>query len=404
MKIAVIGIGYVGLVTGLVFANQGHEVICLEKQDKIRTDLANGHSHIYEPGIEELLRKNLANETIRFTPSSTDHLAGAQVIFICVNTPTDEAGINFDQLTEVLTTAGRYISSTSQFVTVVIKSTVIPGTTANLVRNTLETVSGKKCNDAFGIASNPEFLREGHGIDDFFQADRIVIGAEYTRTIDTLLAIYDSWSCEKVIVNSSTAEFIKYYNNLLLSTLISFSNEMANIARIDKTIDFRKVLNGALLDHRLSPKLDDGTSVHPEILSYLVPGPGFGGSCLPKDLEAFIEFAKMNGTDRHILESVIKTNQEQVANIVKLMRSRIDNLPAKRILILGISTITTSQTQMISVCPLPHALYIFLMMKKWIWCYTIRCPWKNQKHFSPPTNLSHSPKIGDLSYTMQMWL
>lgn len=337
MRVGVIGAGHVGMVTALVLADRGFQVNCLEQDEDVRTALKAGHTHIFEPGLPELLSTVQDSDHLEILSSTADHLADCEVIFVCVNTPIGQDGIDFTQIDVVLEMLANVLCSSKLFQTIAIKSTVIPGTTNGYIRKKLETLSGKRCDVDFGLVSNPEFLREGHGIRDFVEADRIIIGSEEARTTDLMLKVYASWTCEKLVVSRSTSEFIKYYSNVYLANQIAFTNEMANIARQDPSIDFRDVLTGISLDHRLNPMMEGLERVNPQVLSYLVPGPGFGGSCLPKDLAAFVHYASKSAVSHPIIEAIQQTNDAQHLHVVKLIEESLDTFAEKRVLILGIA-------------------------------------------------------------------
>lgn len=336
-KITIIGTGYVGLVTGLVFAKKDFEVLCLDSNSSLVENLRSGHSPIFEPGIKELLEEAQAKFKISFATHNDKFLSSSEIVFICVNTPYNENGIDFTQLIAALTTCGEVIKNSEIFKTIVVKSTVIPGTTNGIVKRVLEDVSQKKYGNDFGIAVNPEFLREGNALEDFLNADRIIIGTEQKQSIDILQEVYATWQCDKIVVNADTAEFIKYYSNSFLAMLISFSNEMANLANAHGNIDFKKVIKSIQLDKRLSPTIKNHGQVTPDILNYLIPGPGYGGSCLPKDIKAFAHFANSKREEVPILKSIIETNESQVDKIIQLIQKRIKNATAKRYLILGVA-------------------------------------------------------------------
>ena len=200
----------------------------------------------------------------------------------------------------------------------------------------METESGKSIGD-FGLGMNPEFLREGHAVEDFQNPDRIVFGFEDKKTLKNLRRMYKPWDCEKIEVNSRSAEMMKYVNNALLATLISTVNEYSNIARQVENIDFEKVMKGVHLDNRWSPLDKNGQKVSPRIIDYLKPGCGYGGSCLPKDVSAVSALAKDIGVSSSILSSVIEVNERQPEIMLQILKKATGNIENKRVLMLGLA-------------------------------------------------------------------
>ncbi|MAH61028.1 MAG: GDP-mannose dehydrogenase [Legionellales bacterium] len=338
MKINVIGTGYVGLVSGVCLAAKGHTVKCFDKNPKTIETLKKGKCHFYEKGLEELFKRysdNLSFEVLDL--SSEKKLVDAQVVLIAVGTPTINNKIDLSQIKSATKKIGELIKNHDSFISVIIKSTVVPGTTDTVVKNLLETSSGKKIGD-FGLGMNPEFLREGNAVEDFMNPDRIVFGHEDKLTLKYLHEIYKPWDVDKVIVNSRSAEMIKYINNSLLATQISTVNEYSNIAKSIGNIDFNNVINAVHLDKRWSPiDTKSGKRIYPEIINYLKPGCGFGGSCFPKDVMALSALSKEIGVDSLILDSVIKVNQHQPKVILQYLEDKVGSLKGKNILVLGLA-------------------------------------------------------------------
>ena len=243
----------------------------------------------------------------------------ADIIMVTVGTPFSNGQIDLTYVKEVAKIIGIYLKSSDQFVSVVIKSTVLPGTTDTIVREILEQYSGKKIGD-FGLGMNPEFLREGNAFEDAMELDRIVFGYEDYKTLKMLRELYEPWKTDKIEVNTRTAEMIKYANNSLLATQISAVNEIANITQEIGNIDVMDVMNGVFTDKRWSPILEDGSRVYPDILKYLIPGCGFGGSCFPKDIMALKALAEKLGLEPRMLNSILETNQRQPYQIVQLLK------------------------------------------------------------------------------------
>lgn len=337
MKIAIIGTGYVGLVSGVCFASKGHMVTCFDLNKKIIDILKNGEIPIYENGLEELILNNKKN--ILFEVLETDNeskLLEFDVIFVAVGTPNLNGKIDLSQIESVAIIIARLLKNSEKYISVILRSTVLPGTTDTFFKNILENQSGKKLGQ-FGLGMNPEFLREGNAIEDFLGADRIVMGYEDIGTLNIMRDIYHSWNCHKLEVNSRSGEMLKYVNNTLLATLISSVNEYANIAKQIGGIDFKQVMQGVYLDNRWSPLTADKNKLFPKILDYLKPGSGYGGSCFPKDVKALSTIAKEISIDPKIIDAVIEVNNDQPKRIVEILENKVKNLSNKRVLILGLA-------------------------------------------------------------------
>ena len=336
MKVAVFGTGYVGLVSGACLAAKGHEVVCLDVRAEVVAMLNRGQPHIHEPGLPELLRRVIAEGRFRATLSREEALREAALILIAVGTPTVEGKIDLQHVATAARQIGAWLKSAGRFVAVVVKSTVVPGTTDGLVRGILEEASGKKRGE-FGLGMNPEFLREGNAVEDFMNADRIVLGRDDAETGRLLGELYGAWSCEKLEVNTRTAEMIKYANNCLLATQISAVNELANLCAAIGGIDVLEVMAGVHLDRRWNPLDSAGRRVNPGILSYLLPGCGFGGSCFPKDVQALRSLGRERGLAMAVLQGVLEVNEGQPSQVVALLESKLKPLAGKKVLVLGLA-------------------------------------------------------------------
>lgn len=222
---------------------------------------------------------------------------------------------------------------------VVVKSTVVPGTTDNVVLPILESASGKTAGVDFGVGMNPEFLREGEAVDDFMNPDRIVLGAIDDRSRSALSALYDCFpSTDKVLTTTKTAEMIKYTNNCLLATLISFSNEIGNLcSAIGGGVDVVDVMKAVHLDKRISPLLDDGSRIVPAITTFLEAGCGFGGSCFPKDVKALISYGKGFNQSMGLIQEVIRINEDQPTRVVELLERHYPDLGGVPVAVLGLA-------------------------------------------------------------------
>jgi UDPglucose 6-dehydrogenase len=338
MKLAVVGTGYVGLVSGVGLAWAGHNVTCVDLRQEVVERILRADPPIHEEGLQPLLRQTVLEGRLQATTQLAKALEEAELALIAVGTPSLDGRIDLAQIREACRAIGRHIRDGSQRISVVVKSTVVPGTTDTVVRGELENSVGRKhAAGAFGLGMNPEFLREGQAIDDFLQPDRIVLGADDAMTLDRLRQLYAFWKVDKVETNSRTAEMIKYANNSLLALQISAINELANVAFSAGNIDFNHVVQGVTSDKRWSPIQPDGSRVRPGILHYLIPGCGFGGSCFPKDVEAMRSFARDNGIEPRVLQAVLDVNHDQPGRVARMLAQHLGNLAGRRVLVLGLT-------------------------------------------------------------------
>ena len=335
MRVAVIGTGYVGLVTGACLASRGHSVCCVDVSEERVRSIQAGKSPFYEPGLDELLREQQAAGRLSCTTNLGTAMTGAEVSLIAVGTPAKGENPDLSYLQSAAAQVGAALGAASPFHVVCVKSTVVPGTTRGIVAPILARASGRKPGE-FGLAMNPEFLREGSALEDFLLPDRIVIGQADNRSGDVLEALYSSFACEKPRVALEEAELIKYASNALLSVLISFGNELAGVCEATPGTDMETVMRGLNLDRRLSPAVN-GQRVFPEILSYLRPGIGFGGSCLPKDVNALRVYGKRIGACTRILDAVMATNAERPARVVNMAEALLGGLEGKDVALLGMA-------------------------------------------------------------------
>ncbi|MEM0492869.1 MAG: UDP-glucose/GDP-mannose dehydrogenase family protein [Candidatus Thermoplasmatota archaeon] len=323
MKISIIGTGYVGLVTGTCLAKLGNQITFLDiDKNKIET-IRKNKSPIYEKGLEELLKKHKKNITA--TTKYDKALKETDITFICVGTPTKKNGnIEDKYLKKTTIKIGQTLKKKNTWHLIIVKSTVPPGTTQNIIIPILEQYSEKKTGKDYGVAVNPEFLREGAAIKDFLQPDRIIYGYTDKKTRDTMRKIYKKFKCPIIETTTlSTAEMIKYASNAFLATKISFINEIGNICK--KTgIDTYEVAEGMGLDKRIGR-------------AFLDSGIGWGGSCFPKDLDALITYARKIGEEPKILESVKEVNQQQPLKTITILKKHIPDLKNKTIGILGLA-------------------------------------------------------------------
>ncbi len=335
MIVSIIGTGYVGLVTGACLASRGHRVRCVdisrERVDAIRA----GRVPFYEPGLEALLEDGLASGRLSATSDLAAAISGSEVSIIAVGTPAKGDKPDLSYVQAAAAQIGAALRSHRGYHVVAVKSTVAPGTTSSLVKNTIEAESGLSAG-RFGLCMNPEFLREGCAVEDFMNPDRIVIGQWDSRAGDCAEALYDSFECPKLRMSLEEAELTKYASNSLLSTLISYSNELAALCEATPGADIDTVFQGLHLDRRLNPIQGSGR-VNPEILAYLRAGIGFGGSCLPKDVNALRVYGQSKGIPVPVLDAVMSTNLRRPEQIVNLAERALDGLPGKTIALLGLA-------------------------------------------------------------------
>ena len=337
MKIVVVGTGYVGLVSGVCFAEIGHTVTCVDV-DAAKVALINrGIAVIHEPGLQELIERQVMERRLVATTQLGEAMIGADVSIIAVGTPFDGIQIDLSHVKEAASQIGACIPH-DRFHVVCVKSTVVPGSTTEVVGPLVEAASGLKAEIDFGLCMNPEFLAEGTAVNDFMRPDRIVIGTRSKRTEAVMRQLYGPFSDAEVCVTSpSTAEMGKYTANSLLATLISFSNEIAEICSRCYEVDAVDVMRTVYLDRRLSPITQLGR-LSPGILSFLHAGAGYGGSCFPKDLKALAAFGAEQGADTSILNAVIVRNSKQPLEVMKLLEAHLGNdLSGQRIAVLGLA-------------------------------------------------------------------
>lgn len=337
MKISILGTGYVGLVTGACLAEKGHEVICVDV-DPAKVDMINrAESPIFENGLPELLRRN-AGRRLSATLDTRRAVLETGLTLIAVGTPFDGKTIDLAYVKGAARDIGAVLREKRDYHVVAVKSTVVPGTTDGVVLPILERESGKRVTWDFGVGMNPEFLTEGEAIADFMEPDRIVIGGSDARAQDALEAIYAPFPrAPRVRANNRTAEMIKYASNALLANLISFSNELANLSASLGGIDSADVMDGLRLGRYLSPELPDGTRVTPPIVAFLRAGCGFGGSCLPKDLQALVAYGRSVGQPMDLLASVLAVNARQPDQVFRLLAKHFPVLSGRRVAVLGLA-------------------------------------------------------------------
>ena len=319
MKLAVVGTGYVGLVVGACFAENGNDVICVDKDTAKVRGLKRGRIPIYEPGLEELVVRNQREKRLTFTSALKRAVRASQVIFIAVGTPADEDGSA--DLTHVLDVARDLAKAMNEYKVVVAKSTVPVGTSEKI-----REVIRRETTHPFSVVSNPEFLKQGAAIDDFMRPDRVVVGAEDPRARELMQALYAPFTrtgAPVMMMDCASAELSKYAANAMLATRVSFMNEMANVCeRVSADVD--QVRRSIAADRRIGP-------------AFLFPGVGYGGSCFPKDVKALIRSARDAGYRCRILESVEGVNQRQKTVLVDKMKKHFSSLRGKTIALWGLA-------------------------------------------------------------------
>lgn len=337
MHISIIGTGYVGLVSGACFAEIGHAVTCVDLRPEVVASINAGCAPIHETGLEDLLQRH-AGKNLQATTDLRHAVLHSDISFIAVGTPFDGENIDLTQIKAAAQAIGEVLADKTGFHLVVVKSTVVPGTTRDTVLPILEKASGKRLGVNLGIAMNPEFLREGAAVADFMQPDRIVLGTEDPYSLHLLEQIYLPFVTVPLIrTNTKTAEMIKYTSNALLATLISFSNEIGNLCSNFGDMDVIDVMRGVHADRRLLPRDTQGQPVRPGMLDYLMAGCGFGGSCFPKDVKALAALARQYGYSAQILEGVLEVNHKQPCRLIDLLHRHFTDLDGIAVAVLGLA-------------------------------------------------------------------
>ena len=319
MKIAVIGTGYVGLVVGACFAENGNDVICVDNDAAKIRGLQRGRIPIYEPGLEEMVRRNRAEQRLAFTTALARAVRASQIVFIAVGTPQGEDGSA--DLQHVLDVARAVAKAMNGYKVIVDKSTVPVGT-AERVRDVIR----RETTHPFSVVSNPEFLKQGAAIEDFLKPDRVVIGAEDPRASELMQELYAPFTrtgAPIMVMDCASAELSKYAANAMLATRISFMNEIANVCdAVGADVDHVRAAIAS--DRRIGP-------------SFLFPGVGYGGSCFPKDVKALVRFSKEHRYDFQILRAVEAVNEAQKAWILGRLEAHFGSLKGRQIAVWGLA-------------------------------------------------------------------
>jgi UDPglucose 6-dehydrogenase len=319
MRIAVVGTGYVGLVVGACLAENGNEVTCVDKDGAKVRSLQKGRIPIYEPGLEELVRRNRTEKRLTFTTALARGVRQSQIVFIAVGTPTGEDGsADLQHVIDVVVELARAMNG---YKVIVLKSTVPVGTSAKV-----REIVRRETTHPFSVVSNPEFLKQGAAIDDFMKPDRVVIGVEDPRAAELMRELYKPFTrtgAPIMVMDCPSAELCKYAANAMLATRISFMNEVANVCE----------LVGANVDHvRMAVAGDRRIGS-----SFLFPGVGYGGSCFPKDVKAMLKFASAKNYAFRILEAVEEVNRDQKVRILTKIENELGSIKGQRVGVWGLS-------------------------------------------------------------------
>ena len=333
MRVSIIGAGYVGLVSGACFAEMGHDVACVDIDDAKVAQINAGRSPLHEAGLEELIRRNIGR-TLRATQDLHEAVVESDLTIIAVPTPFDpvSAAIDLKFVVAAAEQVGRALAVKDAYHVVVVKSTVVPGTTDTVVKSAIERASGKQVGRDIGLGVCPEFLSEGTAVNDFMKSDRIVLGGDDAETLGALVKLHQPFENVPTLhVNCRTAEMIKYASNAFLATCISFANELAGLCSALGGLDMTDVTRGMIA----SRYLRNGASGTAPIAGFLSAGCGFGGSCLPKDVAALAAHGRAHGVSMPLLDSVLSVNRGQALRTVELLRRHVPDLRGKVIAVLG---------------------------------------------------------------------
>ena len=322
MKISVFGLGYVGCVSAACMANDGNTVVGVDVNPSKVAAIAAGRSPIIEPGLDELLEKAVKNGKLCATQNAGEAVDNTDVSMICVGTPSNGNGsLKLDYVERVCEEIGQALAAKESYHTVVIRSTVLPGTVRNVVQPILEEHSGKQAGRDFGLVMNPEFLRESSAIRDYYNPSLIVIGQLDDQSGEVVSSLYESIDAEEVRLDLEAAEMVKYVNNAFHAMKVVFANEVGNLAKAHG-IDGRTIMDVVCRDKRLN--------ISP---AYLIPGNAFGGSCLPKDVRALGYRAKEFDVETPLLSSLLPSNRLQIEKSIQM----VEEAGGRKIAVLGLS-------------------------------------------------------------------
>ena len=322
MRIAVFGLGYVGTVTGACFAKLGHDVIGVDRNE-VKIDFINkGQSPVIEKEIPELIAAASRGKRFRATRDTTEAVTQSDLSFVCVGTPSkDNGSLDLTSISNVCEEVGTALKEKNRYHTIVFRSTMLPGSTEHFVIPRIERASGLTANKDFGVCFNPEFMREGSSVNDFFHPPFTIIGSCDQQTVSTVEDLYESVKVPLIHTNYQVAEMVKYVCNSFHALKITFANEIGRVCK-DMEIDAHDVMDIVCLDTKLNISK-----------AYLKPGFAFGGSCLPKDLRAILYKAKMSDLDVPLLASILPSNRSQIQGVI----DRVLRFQKKRIGLVGLS-------------------------------------------------------------------
>ena len=345
IKISVLGMGYVGLASGMAYAKHGFKTICTTTTKSKAENLNEGIPPFYEPELEDLVKEVVQKDMLSGSTNNSEAIQESDITFICVGTPSlPDGSADLSAVKDTAKDIGTVLKDKEEYHVVVTKSTIVPGTTEDLVLPIVEKYSGKKVGKDFGLCMNPEFLRQGQAVHDSLYPDRIVIGEFNTKSGDVLEHIYSGYDCPKMRCEIKAAELIKYAANSLLATKITFANEFARISE-KFSIDVYEVMKGVGLDFRINPM-------------FLGAGCGFGGSCFPKDVNAIVALSKKINVATPLLDAVLYTNNLQPMHFVDIIKNTIGNLDGKTVAFLGLSfKPDTDDTRETRALPIIKKLY-----------------------------------------------
>ena len=335
-KIAFIGLGYVGLTSALCFAESGLEVVGFDTNRQVSNQLRNGIVPIKEPKLQELLDRNYP-DNFAVLESLEEAVERADILFLCINTPTHAGQIDLTNLKQALTDLSPLLNNVADFKTLVIKSTVVPGTTENSLIPLIQENTQKQLNTDFGVAVCPEFLREGSAVDDFMFPDRVVIGSQSSQSKAHLAEAFGALGAENIIFTTpTTSEIAKYASNAFFAMLVAFGNEIANISATVNDVSYADLFRSLLSDRRFAPEERNAKKL-PGLIHYLYPGIGYGGSCFPKDLEALAFSATEAGYKPLLIDAIHKQNLQQPNIIAERIMGLIGPCHSKTLGFLGLS-------------------------------------------------------------------
>jgi len=321
--ISVLGAGYVGIATALTFSSMGYSTLCVDNVRQKIDGINRGIPPVFEPGMDQLLSEMISSGKLTASTDLLKAIETTEITFVCVGTPSrEDGGTDLSQMEAAARELGRILAVKDGFHSVVIKSTVPPGSTLGTIRNTIEKYSGKRAGDDFGLGMSPEFLKEGSALQDSISPDRLVFGTVDLLTEKILTTLYKGMDCPKLYTDVTTAEMIKYCANAFLATKISFANEFSNLCEV-LGVDVDEMFKGVAMDRRISA-------------DFFRAGVGFGGSCFPKDIKSIITIARGKQKDLKILEAVLDVNEKQYSRVIEILEE-YGPIDGKNLAVLGLA-------------------------------------------------------------------